>query len=290
MLGLKELPRYRSPTPTNRLLPLTRAGGIPGETMIINEHTNSDGEAFYSTRDNDGEMIYSSTEDFEVTWDQATEDAEQEAEQEAWVKAEDEADAADEAEARRIAEAAREAARMAEAARAAAEAARMAAAEAEARAAAWISEAGARAINPHLTAQEAAEAAEAAAARTAAAAAEARAEAWAAAEAAEAAEEAAEEAEEAAEAAEAAEEAAEAPEFWIIDLDHPAESRGEFPASGPYPSQAAAEKYIISDTKAIWADSSPFSSQRFCRPLKIVKVVRTVQPEVTATVSLVDSH
>jgi hypothetical protein len=165
--------------------------------MIINEHTNSDGEAYYSTRDNDGEMIYSSTEDFEVTWDQATEDAAQ-AEREAWAKA--------------------------EAAEAARTAARTAAAEAEARAAAWASE------------------------------------------------------------------AAEAPEFWIIDLDHPAESRGEFPASGPYPSQAAAEKYIISDTKAIWEDSSPFSSQRFCRPLKIVKVVRTVQPEVTATVALVDSH
>jgi hypothetical protein len=185
--------------------------------MIINEHTNSDGEAFYSTRDNDGEMIYSSTEDFEVTWDQATEDAAQ-AEREAWAKAE----AAEAAEAARTAEA-REEAREAEARAIRAHGTRVAA-EAEARAAAWASE------------------------------------------------------------------AAEAPEFWIIDLDHPAESRGEFPASGPYPTQAAAEKYIISDTKAIWADSSPFSSQRFCQPLKIVKVVRTVQPEVTAMVALVDSH
>jgi hypothetical protein len=85
-----------------------------------------------------------------------------------------------------------------------------------------------------------------------------------------------------------------APEFWIIDLDHPTESRGEFPASGPYPTQAAAEKYIISDTKAIWEDSctclTSDETRSFCGPLKIVKVIRTIQPEVTATVALVDSH
>jgi hypothetical protein len=234
VLGLKELPHYRSPATTETPPPAHAEGGIPGETMIIKKHTNSDGKAFYSTRDNDGETIYSSTEDFEVTWDQATEDDAQ-VEREAWAKAE-------------AAEAARTAAEAE--ARAEARTSETEVRAAEARAEAWTSEAEARRAT-WVAETEAREAQEAEALRIAAFA-----------------------------------EAAEAPEFWIIDLDHPTESRGEFPASGPYPSQAAAENYIISDTKAIWEDSCTCST----KPLKIVKVIRTVQLEVTATVALVDSH
>jgi hypothetical protein len=241
--------------------------------MIINKHTNSDGEAYYSTLNATDAMIYSFTEDFDIIWDQATED-EDEAEQEAQEmitinralkEARAQARAHLTAQAREAAEAARTAARTA-----AAEAARTAAAEAAARAEAWTDvEIEVRAINPHLTAREAQEA-------------EARRVVWVKAEARDAQEA---EALRVAAFAEAAEAQA-APEFWIIDLYHPTESLGEFPASGPYPSQAAAEKYIISDTRAIWEESCTFST----RPLKIVQVIRTVQPEVTATVSLVDSH
>jgi hypothetical protein len=43
----------------------------------INTHTNANGIAYYSTADENGETIYSFTEDFEDTWSQDDEDCNQ---------------------------------------------------------------------------------------------------------------------------------------------------------------------------------------------------------------------
>lgn len=84
-------------------------------------------------------------------------------------------------------------------------------------------------------------------------------------------------------------------QFWIIDTDTPGESRGQFSASGPYPTQKAAEAYIISDTQNLWDDSCPcLRSHNDGNPwrakLHIVEVVRTVVPEIKATMKLIDAQ
>lgn len=82
------------------------------------------------------------------------------------------------------------------------------------------------------------------------------------------------------------------PEFWIIDTDTPGMSQGEFSASGPYPTQRAAEQHILRETKLLF-ESSCSCLQRddspWCKPLHIVQVVRTVQPAIRARVALEDA-
>jgi hypothetical protein len=43
--------------------------------MKINKHTNADQNAYYSTTDENGQTIYSFTEDFEDIWTQEDQDA-----------------------------------------------------------------------------------------------------------------------------------------------------------------------------------------------------------------------
>lgn len=82
-------------------------------------------------------------------------------------------------------------------------------------------------------------------------------------------------------------------QFWVIDTDTPGMSQGQFSASGPYPTQKAAEAAIIADTRNLWEDSCPClqtdKRDNWCKPLHIVQVIRTVQPEITAKVALVDT-
>jgi hypothetical protein len=79
-------------------------------------------------------------------------------------------------------------------------------------------------------------------------------------------------------------------QYWIIDTDTPGMSQGELSASGPYPTQRAAEEHIRRETKALWEDSCPCLQREngtpWCKPLHIVRVVRTVQPAIRATIKL----
>lgn len=83
-------------------------------------------------------------------------------------------------------------------------------------------------------------------------------------------------------------------QFWVIDTDTPGMSMGQFSASGPYPTQAAAEDFILADTRNLWEDSCAcLQSEKkrpWCKPLHIVQVLRTVTPEITAKVVLVDTE
>lgn len=78
--------------------------------------------------------------------------------------------------------------------------------------------------------------------------------------------------------------------YWVIDTDSAGALSGEFSSRGPYPSQEAAEIAIIECTKELWEDSCAClqSDKRtdWCNPLHIVKVIRTVQPKITANVKL----
>lgn len=83
-------------------------------------------------------------------------------------------------------------------------------------------------------------------------------------------------------------------QFWVIDTDTPGMSQGQLSASGPYPTQVAAEAFIIKDTRNLWEDSctcltSDKTPRKWCKPLHVVQVIRTVQPEITAKVILVNS-
>ena len=82
------------------------------------------------------------------------------------------------------------------------------------------------------------------------------------------------------------------PQFWVIDTDSPGESRGQLSASGPYPTQAAAEAAIKADIRNLWEDSctclTSDKSTKWCKPLHIAEVVRTVEPEITPRIALVD--
>ena len=81
-------------------------------------------------------------------------------------------------------------------------------------------------------------------------------------------------------------------DFWVIDTGSQAESRGTHEARGPFSSQKSAEDWIIRDTRAIWEDSctclTSDKSAKWCKPLHIVQVVRTVEPDITAKVTLID--
>jgi hypothetical protein len=81
-------------------------------------------------------------------------------------------------------------------------------------------------------------------------------------------------------------------QFWVIDTDTPGMSQGEFSASGPYPTQAAAEAFIVAETRNLWEDSctclTSDKTTMWCKPLHIVEVRRTVIPEITANVKLVE--
>lgn len=82
-------------------------------------------------------------------------------------------------------------------------------------------------------------------------------------------------------------------QFWVIDTDTPGMSQGELSASGPYPTQRAAEEHIRRETKDLWEGSCPClqreNGKPWCKPLYIVKVVRTVQPAIRARVTLEDA-
>ena len=81
-------------------------------------------------------------------------------------------------------------------------------------------------------------------------------------------------------------------EFWVIDTGAGGESIGTHEARGPFSSQKSAEDWIIRDTRAIWEDSctclTSDKSTKWCKPLHIVQVVRTVEPDITAKVTLID--
>lgn len=78
--------------------------------------------------------------------------------------------------------------------------------------------------------------------------------------------------------------------YWVIDTDSPGASLGQFSTMGPYLTQRAAEQAIIKDTKELWEDSCTClksdTKANWCNPLHIVKVIRTVQPKITANVKL----
>lgn len=82
-------------------------------------------------------------------------------------------------------------------------------------------------------------------------------------------------------------------QFWVIDTDTPGMSKGQFSASGPYPTQAAAEAAIVADIRNLWEDSytclTSDKTSKWCKPLHIVEVRRTVEPEITPTIRLVDT-
>ena len=79
-------------------------------------------------------------------------------------------------------------------------------------------------------------------------------------------------------------------QYWIIDTDTTGTSLGTFEARGPYNTQRATEAEIIRDTKELWEDSCAClqtdKSANWCKPLHIVKVIRTVQPKIEANVKL----
>jgi hypothetical protein len=78
--------------------------------------------------------------------------------------------------------------------------------------------------------------------------------------------------------------------YWVIDTASAGALSGEFSSRGPYPTQEAAERAIIECTKELWEDSCVCLQRDkrtdWCSPLHIVKVIRTVQPKVTANVKL----
>jgi hypothetical protein len=82
-------------------------------------------------------------------------------------------------------------------------------------------------------------------------------------------------------------------QFWVIDTDTPGMSQGQFSASGPYPTQAAAEAAIVADIRNLWEDSctclTSDKTSKWCKPLHIVEVRRTVEPEITPTIRLIDA-
>lgn len=79
-------------------------------------------------------------------------------------------------------------------------------------------------------------------------------------------------------------------EYWIIDTDVPGMSVGEFSASGPYPTQEAAERHIRTEAIALWSEScnclQSSSDVPWAKPCHIVKVIRTVKVEFTAICAL----
>ena len=81
-------------------------------------------------------------------------------------------------------------------------------------------------------------------------------------------------------------------QFWVIDTDAPGENRGQFSASGPYPTQAAAEAAIKADIRNVWENSftclTTDKTRPWCKPLHVVEVRRTVEPEITPSIRLVD--
>jgi hypothetical protein len=81
-------------------------------------------------------------------------------------------------------------------------------------------------------------------------------------------------------------------QFWVIDTDSPGENRGQFSASGPYQTQAAAEAAIKADIRNAWEDScaclTTDKTRPWCKPLHIVEVRRTVEPEIKPMIRLVD--
>jgi hypothetical protein len=70
-------------------------------------------------------------------------------------------------------------------------------------------------------------------------------------------------------------------------------SQDELSASGPYPTQRAAEDYIRRETKSLWEESCTCLQREgespWCKPLHIVKVVRTVRPAIRGRVTLEDA-
>jgi len=83
------------------------------------------------------------------------------------------------------------------------------------------------------------------------------------------------------------------PQFWVIDTDAPGMLQGQLSASGPYPTQAAAEAAIAADIRNLWEDSCTCLTSdktiKWCKPRHIVEVRRTVEPEITPTIRLVDT-
>lgn len=81
-------------------------------------------------------------------------------------------------------------------------------------------------------------------------------------------------------------------QFWVIDTDTPGMSQGQFSASGPYPTQDAAEAAIVADIRNLWEDSctclTSDKKSKWFKPLHIVEVRRTVEPEITPTIRLID--
>jgi hypothetical protein len=75
-------------------------------------------------------------------------------------------------------------------------------------------------------------------------------------------------------------------DIWIIDTND-----GQRTVAGPFSSIAAAESHIVAETKEQWEGACaclqlPDKKHEWCGPLHIVRLVRTVQPRITAVVTL----
>ena len=82
-------------------------------------------------------------------------------------------------------------------------------------------------------------------------------------------------------------------QYWIIDTDVKGESLNTCEALGPYPTKKAAEKAVLTDIRNNWDDACAClksdSEHGWCKPIHIVEVVRTVIPNITAKIELIDA-
>jgi len=82
-------------------------------------------------------------------------------------------------------------------------------------------------------------------------------------------------------------------QYWIIDTGIEGTSQGTFEARGPYTSVKSAETIILRETKLLWEDSCTClktdKTNPWCYPFHIMEVVKTVLPQITAKVTLIDA-
>jgi hypothetical protein len=84
-------------------------------------------------------------------------------------------------------------------------------------------------------------------------------------------------------------------DYWIIDTDAPGVNTGSFTASGPFPSQAAVEAFLIRAAKRLvegcGEDLRNIDGDKWGAPVHIVQRLRTVRqvPSYNVTVKLAES-
>jgi len=80
-------------------------------------------------------------------------------------------------------------------------------------------------------------------------------------------------------------------DFWIIDTEAEGINAGSKTAAGPFPSQVAAEKWLIEDARNTFLDADKScreltKEKKWGAPVHIVKVVRTVEQCPTVKVDI----